>query len=118
MDLALNDSGDIFLSAGGDLSLVTDGGAVIQHIRQRLRFFRGEWFLDTSRGVPYFAAILGKKTPDSYRLSGIFRDAILGTPGVISLTSFSLDIDKRTRVLSVSFSATTPGGEIDYEGEV
>jgi hypothetical protein len=118
MDLALNSTGDIYLDGQADLSVVTGGEAISQHIQQRLKFFRGEWFLDRGRGMPYFRDILGKKNPNSYRMSAIFRDAILGTPGVLELREFDLTVDARTRVLSLSFRAVTEDGDIDYSGEV
>ena len=36
-----------------------------QRLRLRLLTFEGEWFLDTTYGVPYFQRILGRKPTKS-----------------------------------------------------
>ena len=53
-------SNDLYLAADGNLALVNDTLAVGQHVRQRLSTFEGEWFLDTTAGVPWLDEILGK----------------------------------------------------------
>lgn len=119
MDLAISETdGDIYLTSSGDLAVVTGSDAVKQHIAQRLRFVRGEWFMDITRGVPYFFDILGQKAPDLSNLSAVMKDAILGTPGVTGLSSFGLSLDRQTRELTLTFVATSDDGEIDYSGVI
>ena len=81
-DIKLDEStGDLELDTG-DLQLTTGADAVRQHLQQRLRTFRGEWFLDLSTGVPYYQDIL-KKNPNPLVVDGVLKDAVLSTPGVI-----------------------------------
>src|SRR6478752_2230488 len=83
--------GDL-LVAGGDLVLTSDvdpRGAhpVLQDILTRLRTFQGEWFLDTTIGVPYYQTIL-VKAPDMTAIATALKDQILSTPGVLTLNQF------------------------------
>lgn len=83
---------------------------ISQKLIQRLRLFLNEWFLDTTRGLPYFQAILVKGTPASV-IKSAFIDEIIGTAGVVSINSFDdLDLDSGTRVLKVKFDVTTING--------
>lgn len=94
----------------GDLVLVTDLAYVQQRLRIRLDFAQGEWFLDTSVGVPYKEQIL-VRNPNLQVISAILRDRILSMPEIIRLTSFDLSFDNPTGVLRLTFTCVTPFGE-------
>lgn len=111
-DLLLDDEGDLVLE-NGDLVLSTGQEAIKQNILQRLRAYKGEWFLNIEDGVPYFQDIL-KKNPNPRAVDGAFKVAILGTPGVTELTSFDLKYDTVTRGLKLSFSVNTIEGSVDF----
>jgi hypothetical protein len=102
-DILLTSAHDIDMSRGPRLTedLLT---YVTQKLRQRLRFFLGEWFLDRRLGVPYFETIF-VSNPDLALLSSLFRQTILQTRGVGSLNSVALRFDRKTRILFVSFQA-------------
>ena len=114
-DLRLLDSGDIDVS-GGDLHLTSDLEAIRQSIRIHLEFFRGEWFLDVDAGLPYFQEIL-IKNPQLPALQSIFRAELLKVQGVTSVQSISLDFDRTSRALTVTFRVVTDKGAI-LEGVV
>ena|SRR5690349_10960065 len=86
-----------------------------ERIRQavgiRLRTWLGEWFLDTSHGVPYLESILGKNRRPEI-VEAILRSQILQVNGVKSIKSFTLLIDPHTRKAMVDFSADTKEGLI------
>lgn len=103
-------TGDVVLD-GADLALVSDGESIAQAVRARLRLFLGEWFADLSVGVPYFQSIL-VKNPNLVTVRAAIRQAIEQTPGIAEIASFSMTFDAGTRVLSVSFSATSDTGEL------
>lgn len=119
-DIALNiDAGsanfhDIIVQ-DGDLVMLTGKQAILQNILQRLRIFLGEWFLDNSIGLPYFTEIL-VKNPDQSKIDALFLNQIMGTPGVLEVTSYSFEPNFTNRGLTVSFEATTTDGEVDYAG--
>jgi len=85
--------------------------AVAQDLRTRLKFFKGEWFLDQFEGVPYFENIL-VKAPDPAVIKSIFRDAILNTPHIVSVNNLVLLVDASTREASLEFVANTDDGSV------
>lgn len=109
-DIALDVDGDLDISAG-DLVLVSDADAVLQAVRIRLQFFKGEWYLDESAGLPYFQDIL-VKNPDMNVLQFLFRKAILETPGITTVNALTLSFDSAARSLSVSYRASSDVGEL------
>jgi len=115
VDLLL-EGGDTALEKG-DLVLVDGVDAIEQHLRIRLKTFKGEWFLDQRAGMPYFQSIL-VKAPNLPVIVGIYRKAILTTPGVTGVDDLAVNFDAATRSLSVRFSAQTSDGPISYDEEV
>lgn len=83
--------------------------AVIQKIKQRFRFFKGEWFLDQRLGIPFLQTVF-VKAPSLILISAIFQQVLLGTPGVASVTSFSATLDGQTRTLTADFVAVLVDG--------
>ncbi len=112
----LSGFGDLVLE-GGDLVLVDGKEAILQHVLQRLRIFLGEWFLDTSIGLPYFQQIL-VKNPDQGKIDALFMNQIQGTPGVTLLNSYSASVDTLKRVLTIKFSCETTSGTVNYSGAI
>ena len=99
--LALDEAtNDLFLRDDGSLAVVTDAEAVGQHGRQRLQTFAGEWFLDTTCGVPWLDQILGKGY-DPALAESVVKAELLDTDGIEEITSFSVGFDKATRGLII-----------------
>ncbi len=118
ISLALNENGDVFLNSEGGIGRARDFFQVVQHVTTRLRFYKGEWFLNTDAGVDYFGKILIK--PSNLALTeSLIKNEIINTPEVESLTSFEMSFDSVTRKLKIQFSASTVFGEIGFldEGE-
>lgn len=88
---------------------------IAQILRQRLRVFKGDWFLDTSEGIPYYEEIL-KKNPSPVTVDSLFKNEILNTPGVVELLSFELIIEGRR--LDLTFSARTEQGILNFNEEL
>ena len=113
-DIALDTTDDdILLDDSNDLTLTTGVDAIEQHLKQRLRTFLEEWFLDKRIGIPWFQQVL-KKNPDEVIVDSVIKREIINTPGINELTEFSLDIDN-TRELDVDFRAQTTDGEITFD---
>lgn len=117
MDLALDPLTGDLLVEGGDLQLLDGLDAIAQHVAIRLQFFRGEWFLDTRIGVPYFTDIL-VKNPDLNIVRFLLRAAVASTPGVINLQSFDMVFEGITRALNVDFEAETEEGPLEFDREL
>jgi hypothetical protein len=116
-DLQLSTVDDDLDLTGEQLSIVDGDDAIIQHLLIRLRFFTGEWFLDTRVGLPYYDSIL-VKNPDLVFIRSLFRKAIIKTPGIAGIDSLTTAYDGTTRKLTVSFSAVKDDGEVlDFSKE-
>ena len=110
---ALDEDHDVFLR-GGQIALAEGPDFVVQAIRTRLLLYRGEWWLDTESGVPWFQEILTKPA-DVVRTESTLRRTILETPGVTGLISFDLAFDRPRRDLRVSFEVQTEFGPSGVE---
>lgn len=99
-DLALSDDGDLEVTLGS-ARVVTGTEALAQRLSIRLKFFRGDWFLNVLEGVPYHDYVLRKRTSAAVRRE-VFRRAIATTRGVQQIVSLNVELDQRTRVLSVT----------------
>lgn len=106
--------GDL-LMVKGDLTLTSDVNPAgtdptIQNVTQRLKLFLGEAFMALGAGVPWYQQILIKNA-DPATVDGLLRDCILGTPGVVALTSFVSSQDRVARTYTVRFSILTATGK-------
>jgi len=111
---ALDDNNDLFLQ-DGSIALVDEGAEVVQHVRTRLLFYQGEWFLDLTAGVAYFQDIFIKPVNLS-NIESVLKTEILLTDGVEKLIAFSMDyVGESQRQLTVEFSAETIYGIIDKQ---
>jgi len=102
---------DLFLDDNGQLAWTIGAEAIAQHIRIRLRFFKGEWFLDPDEGIPYFQEVFKKQTGRD-RVEKILRKAITDTPGVAKLLKFSATYEASNRSLHVIFDALLDTGKV------
>lgn len=105
-------TGRFLRSASGGRYLTTGLEAIRQAVNIRLLTFLGEWFLDVTRGVPYFQTILGVKSPDLVAIKAALTAQILDVQGVNSITSVVLAFDSTARLLSVAWTADTTLGAI------
>lgn len=93
------------------LSVIAGADEVAQRIRARLRMFRGEWFLNLKKGMPFYEIIFAKGSTDETIASAIKRE-ILTVPGVLELLRYSQSIDSKTRQLVVDFQVKVTDGAI------
>ena len=101
MDFTLHEND--FKFSGGDFQLCfNDTHAIAQAISIRLKTLAGEWFLDTSIGVPYFTEILGQKRNDRF-LRQVLLSQIESMPEVHQITDFKVQ-ENTVRSLTISFN--------------
>lgn len=74
--------------------LIDSPAAVAQAIKTRLRLVAGEWFLDDRIGFD-LSKVLGNNTQNTRDLEA--RRVIVNTPGVLSLVSYSSQVNERRR---------------------
>ncbi len=107
---------DLAIDERYNLRLTADTGEYLsQKIEARLRWYRGEWFLARSGGVPYFQSILGKA--DLNEVNALLLSAVSGIEGVAEVVTFRTTYDGALREYTVTFTVRAEGGEI-VEGEV
>ena len=113
-DLALN-VGSWDLAIDNDDLILTDGAErIAQQILITLRFWYGEWFLDTEDGTPYLEYIL-VKNPNIFHIKQILRERILSVEGVSNLESLEVNYNPQERYLIVEYSAMTNYGLVTRE---
>ena len=111
MDLKLDTTSHDLVVIDGDLSLISDDGSIRQNLKQRLMLFLGEWFLETSQGVPYYQYILVKNV-NLDLIESTLKDVILSTPGILELTDFQFNYTAELRQLQISIQAKSTQGDI------
>lgn len=112
-DLRLTDR-DIVI-APYDLQLNEVGKeAVAQRIAIQLNTFRGEYFLDTEFGTPYYQTIL-RKGVSLPLVDGELKDVIRGVQGVIRIVEYSSELIRADRELKVRFKALVDDGIVDAD---
>ena len=114
MDLLLDRQTHDLVIDPYDLQLVSGIDLIRQRLKQRLLTIRGEWFLNQEIGLPWFNEINAKGTPEG-RIRALLIEEITETEGVLSLETFQLDYNSRTRTMLVQFEVTATPGRIDME---
>ena len=97
-----------------DCSTVSELDQVRQNIKIRLLMIKGEWFLDSRRGLPIFEKIL-VKNPNLSEIDVIIKATILETQEVQEILSYMSTMNRESRHLSVSFSALSDYGTITFD---
>ena len=93
-----------------EFTVIGEDEAIAQQLGVRMRYFLGEWFLDTAQGIPFYRDIL-VKNPNTSLVREIFRDVIESTPGIARVVTLSLDLQAATRQLNITFKALLDSGE-------
>lgn len=99
----------------GLANFAVDAEATAQNVRTRLELLQGEWFLDTSAGVPYLqndyvAKAITDKPADLAFSEAAVQQEILDTDGVDSLDGFASQFNRDTRLFSVQATVKTEFG--------
>lgn len=93
---------DLCLDAAGNIAVASDPYQRAQSVANAIRLFAGELWYDQTKGVPYFAQILGHAPPLS-----LFREFMVRAaetvPGVAGAVCVINSIDGRTLTGSVSW---------------
>ena len=110
-DIALNIASSDLVIKNNDLILIDNAERVAQQVLITLRFWLGEWFLDTRQGVPYLEYVL-VKNPNMSHIRQILTEKIQSVEGVKSIVSLDFDFRRVTRELYVDFEIDTDYGLI------
>lgn len=108
----LDEDGDIDISYG-TIKLKDGDEALAQLIRTRLLRFRGEYFLDRSKGLPYNEFVF-QHAPDLAAFEAVVAIEIADTPGVVAVRDVSVLRDSQdprrllVTAVAISESAAIP----------
>lgn len=97
---------------GRDLRLSVEGEDVAQRLTIALQFLSEEWFLDTTRGVPFTQTIIEAGSGDVETLSAIYRSHINRVEGVVKINALELSFGGDNRILTI---ALTVNDSVDVE---
>jgi hypothetical protein len=103
------------IDQNGEIKTLTGLSALRQKLKQRLSLFLGTWFLDSSRGVPYFTEILTKPV-DSGFVASIISEEIKKEPEVTEIVSLEIDFEANTRKLTYKANLKTIHGDTTING--
>jgi hypothetical protein len=78
---------DLVLDVAGNIAVASDPYSLAQDAASAIKLFDGELFYDTTKGVPYWADVLGK--PPSFALiRAKLIAAAMTVPGVVAARCF------------------------------
>lgn len=112
MDIQLNDNHDIDIVEGDFVLTSTETLSIRQKLIIKLATFRGEWFLDSTLGIPYWTSILGKNRSKE-TIDTIFKRAILSTEGVREIVAFQSNITPQREYVMRFTARTVEGNTIE-----
>ena len=110
-DIAMDINTNDIVLQGGDIMMIDNAERVAQQIAIALRFWLGEWFLNTTDGVPYLEYILVKQ-PNMAHVRQILTEQIQSVEGVKAVTNMELTFNQRERIMLVEYTADTDYGLI------
>jgi hypothetical protein len=114
----LSPTGDYTFGSPQGSGFYTGTSAVAQAVYTSLRLLQGEWWEDTSLGLPLFQSLVGLPgTPENQRaVDLIVQAAILDVPGVTGIASFLSVFSPSTRTYTVtSCQLTTEYGNVGLQ---
>lgn len=110
MDILLDEDTHDAIFVNGSTPITQD---LLESLKQRLKIklltFKGEWFLDTNYGTPYFQQIFGKNRSKG-SIDLIFRELIQDDEDVVNITEFESEISS-DRTYTLTFSVKSRSGE-------
>jgi hypothetical protein len=107
MDLWLQQN-DLKITNGDVTICPTDNHTIAQTITIRLKTLAGEWFLDTSLGIPYLTEIFGHKRNVRF-IRQIILPEITSVSGVREVKDFTAQ-EMPNRKLLISFTVALSNG--------
>lgn len=99
VDILIDPATNDIAHRNGLIRYAVSGNETAQRVIMRIRRLKGEWFIDTTAGMPYIQDILGKRDINYFKL--LLRKEILNTDGVQSINNFRLSFNSKTGHISV-----------------
>jgi len=90
------EDGELVLDSRGNIKIIEGVESLAENVDQRLKLFKGNYFMDTTKGVPYFEEII-KKPIDPGLAAAVLNNEILKEPEVTSIGRVSATLDSNNR---------------------
>jgi hypothetical protein len=87
--------------------------AVAQIVQTSLLLWLGEWYLDTTLGMPWIEGVLGKHNQATADIT--IQDYILNVQGVTDISDFTSSDDQDLRLYTGEVTINTEYGETDVQ---
>ena len=110
-------SAELRVDSRGNLVVAEGLEAAVEHILQRVRFTRGEWFLDNLAGVPYFEEIFGQPYQEGLA-ARVIATEVEGLEDVNSVEVVSSSLAEDRRSLHLVLRVNTSFGEVIVEEDI
>jgi hypothetical protein len=104
-------TGDLMHDSTGRRVDVTGAAGIAQDLQCVFKTFLGEWYLDTSKGFPWFQNHLGQRSSAAQFRRDIEKLA-LTRPGVVAVVDFDMTSDNQARSIAASFKVECDSGLI------
>jgi hypothetical protein len=120
IDFKLSDNSDIQIVGGKFILLETTQESVRQRLQTKYRTSKGEWFLNTTYGIPYFDGVFGGVTTQGIlgknysksEIDAIFINETNIETDVIRITRFNSELNRLSRAYDVDLEVLTTDGLI------
>jgi hypothetical protein len=113
----IDENGDVSFGRGAR-NYLSGSPATAQRLGTRMKLNRGEWFLDTDAGIPWFQPedasvrpILGGRRDDAYA-AAVVKAYTLGTDGITEIREFSMRVDSNARHMSIAETVADEDGAV------
>ena len=103
----------LLLDASGNIALASPPYSLAQDAASAIRLFAEELWYDTTKGIPYWSQILGKRPPITL-LKAQFTAAAMTVPGVVSAQCFITSFTNR--VVTGQVQVTDAAGNVSAAG--
>lgn len=109
-DLAIDANNNLIVTT--DLQFTTGVEGVMQECKIKLLMFKGEWFLDRTKGISWWGEILGKKPERAISaMTSEFFTTLMSVEDVISVTKLDISYDGKTRSITCKWAVQCRFGE-------
>lgn len=102
-DILLDSAGDLRLDGNNDLILAE---SLVQEINVRLRWFKGEWPFDETKGTDWFDTVF-VKNPDDELIRQMVEQILYSFDEISEVESVAVEADARERKAVIAWRAAT-----------
>lgn len=107
-DLSVQNQGDLYFP-NGDVLHVFGIEAIGQQLELAFAYWKGEWFASLDSGFDFYGLVL-VENPDLEAIRTEATTTALSVPGVTSIETLELDLDRQSRTLTLEIEVNSDLG--------